>query len=891
MTSAAQAVADADLDTFLLRRRGAVHVPQQLGQPAADTWSSAGLTALDGDLLQRGYVLTAPLRTALAHLRPADLALLGSTLLARIDTLHGADRRHRPLFRDFPDSVPDDAQRHFSEQMRQFLLNQPNQPCVWCGRTGAQAGIGALAPCAHLVCADCLEALEADGPVRSCPVCGTELAAGRRLGPGRRPFSRRIVAPAVQQRSLVPLNLAQGADPSAAALAELDLLLTRRTPLSPQDREDLAALLALAPADLADRLPEEIPVRETKATVLAALVRRAPQQAEALLLARIDTANDVLRLLWALSGAEPDLLPANAPRLRNLPRPLRRSLLAALDALPLAQLAEDLRRRRQAWLRAGELLHPSEHRRRHPTVAAAFALLRQTDLDAHPAGAELLDPPAPLRVDSGPGRTTRLGFTGFAGRVETLLATGDLAGATELLATRPGELTRRLHHLLRVHAIMAPGTPLPDSFLRTVAAALRPVAPGPLLGAYGRLRGPRVQGERRLYFPRGTVALAHAREDHGVVVPAELSAPVCALIEAELVRRAGAGAERYETALLDEGLADLVVPFAERAAAKVLVPVPRGSVQPLPDGAALRLFLHWTQPEGLRVDLDLSIALYDADWRFVGLCDYTALVYRDRAAVHSGDFVDAPPPHGATEFVDLDLARLGAAGARHAVVVVFSYNDVAFEELTDAFTGFMELPAAQTHFDPKAVRQRMDLAGAAKVCVPMIVDLAERRYTWTDLNTAATVGFHDVRRHQEKVGQLCADVLAHFAPGARATLWDLACAVAAAGSREVLVRGRDGATVRTWRRGESEPVDAFAARLRALRSPDAERRTSGAELSARLAGTEAFLGLVDGDLPAPPALSGTGYRLYQGPLDAAPDTFRRLAAGDLVARFAPQESR
>ncbi|MFJ1702323.1 MXAN_6230/SCO0854 family RING domain-containing protein [Kitasatospora sp. NPDC088346] len=698
MTSAAQADADADLDTFLLRRRGAVHVPDGLRRPTADTWSAAGLTALDGDLLQRGHVLTVPLRAALARLRPTDLALVGSALLARLDALYGADRRHRPLFRDFPDSVPDDARLYFSEQMRQFLLNQPNQPCVRCCRSGADAGIGALAPCGHLVCADCLDPAAGDpatdGPVRGCPVCGAELAAERRLGPGRRPFSHRLVVPAVQRRSLVPLNLAEGADPSAAALAELDALLARRTPLSPQDREDLAALLAHAPADLAERLPEEIPVRETKATVLAALLRRAPQQAEALLLARTDTPTDVLRLLWALSGAEPDLLPANAPRLRSPSRPLRRALLAALDALPLAHLAEDLHRRRQAWLRAGEVLHPAEHRRRYPTAAAAFALLRRTDLDAHPAGAALLDPPAPLRVDAGPGRTTRLAFTGFAGRVETLLAAGDPAGAAELLATRPGELVRRLHHLLRVHAATAPGTPLPDAFLRTVAAALRAVAPGPLLGAHGRLRGPRTQGERRLYFPRGTAALAYAREDHGTVVPAELSAPVCALIEAELLRRAGSGPERYGTALLDEGLADLVVPFAEGAAAKVLVPVPRGSVQPLPGGSALRLFLHWTQPEGLRVDLDLSVALYDADWRFVGLCDYTALVHGDRAAVHSGDLVDAPPPHGATEFVDLDLTRLGAAGARHAVVVVFSYNDIAFEELTDAFTGFMELPAA-----------------------------------------------------------------------------------------------------------------------------------------------------------------------------------------------------
>ncbi|GAA2158583.1 hypothetical protein GCM10009760_61690 [Kitasatospora kazusensis] len=884
-------------------------VPEELRQPAADPWSAAGLTALDADLVERGHILTEQLRAALGLLGPADLALTGSGLLARIDAQLGADRKHRPLFHRFPDGVPTHAQLFFSVHIQAFLRNQPRQPCTRCGRTAAEAGIGALAPCAHLLCVSCLEALEAAGEASACPFCGSELTAGTALQAGvtGAPDPRYLAADsrAVRQaaeefgvqRTLQPLRLAPGGDTRTAALLELDRLLTRRTPLSPEDREDLAALLAHAPAGLADALPAQIPVRETKASVLAAVLSRDPERARTLLAERVDTATDVLRLLWAWSGAEPDLLPASAPRLRTLPRPVRRDLLAVLDALPLAAVAEDLRRHRSAWLRAGELLHPFEYRRRYPNVAAAFVLLRQTDLVEHPVGAEFAEPPAPLRVHK-TGTATRLGFTGFGGEVETRLAAGDLAGATAVLARRPGELVRRLHHLLRVHADTAPGAPLPEDFLPTVERALRQVAPGPLLGAYGRLRGPRSAGERRLYFPRGKVALAHAREDGGTLVTAGLSRPVCASIESELLRRAAG--ERYELAVLDEGLADLVVPFGERATARTLVSVPRGSIQRLPGTGRLRLFVHWMQPEHLRVDLDLSVALYDADWRFVGLCDYTQLVYGDRAAVHSGDYVSAPPPDGATEFVDLDPDALAAAGARHAVVIVFSYNDVSFEQLTEAFTGFLELDAGPDAADAaaratgpyyrKAVRQRMDLAGDAKVCVPMIVDLAERRYTWTDLNTSDSGGFHSVRRHHEEVGRLAADVLAHFSPGSRATLWDLACAVAAAGTDEVLVRGRAGQPVRTWRRAEGEPAGEFASRLRALRSPDGQGHTSTAGLTAALAGRHAFLGLVDGDIPAPDGLSGTAYRLYPGPLDAAPETLDRLTAGDLVARFGPVQA-
>ncbi|WP_369183355.1 MXAN_6230/SCO0854 family RING domain-containing protein [Streptomyces sp. Y1] len=875
---------DLDLGSFLLRRRGVVAVDPEELLPAADPWSTRGLVALDADLVGRGYLLTTQLRATLARLAPIRLAELGDGLLARIDHLLGADREHLPLFRRFPDAVPDHAHVLYSRRIRALLLNQPRQTCAHCGRRSTEAGIGALAPCAHLLCAPCLDGLEAQGRGARCPLCGTGLSAGTYLGEDSS-AGRKAAEVSGLDQALRPLRLVS-ASQLAAAMAEFHRLLARRTPLSPQDRDDLAALLAHAPADLPQRLPERIPLRETKAAVLAALLRRDGAGALPVLAERIDTATDVLRLLWSWSGAEPDLLPATARRLRlrNVPRPLRRGLLEILEALPQATLFEDLRRHRSAWLRAGELLHPYEHRSRFPRVTAAFVLLRETDLRTHEVGREFAEPPAPLRVVEA-GEHTRLGFTGFAGRVETRLAAGDAAGAVRVLAARPGELVRRLHHVLRVHAATAPGAPLPDGLAETVAAALARVAPGPLLGAYGRLRGARTAGERRLYFPRGTVSLAHAKEDHGTVVPAELSDPVCALIEAELLRRGAAGGERYELALLDEGLVDLVAPFAERAAAKTLVSVPRGSRQPLPPGDRLRLFVHWMQPEHLRVDLDLSVALYDARWNFHGLCDYTNLVHGERAAVHSGDFTTAPPPDGATEFVDLDLDRLERGGARYAVVIVFSYNDVPFEDLDEAFAGFLDLgatPAGGRHYHPRAVRQRLDLQGDAKVSVPMIVDLADRRYTWTDLNTGADGGFHSVYRHQAEVGALSRDVLAHFSPENRATLWDVACARAAACTDEVAVRGADGA--RRWRRGAAETVEEFAARLRALRDPDG---AVAGPLTDLLAGRRAFVALVNGDVPAPEKAAGTLYRLYPGPVDAAGEELERWTAGDLVSALTP----
>src|SRR5690606_29711193 len=121
-------------------------------------------------------------------------------------------------------------------------------------------------------------------------------------------------------------------------------------------------------------------------------------------------------------------------------------------------------------------------------------------------------------------------------------------------------------------------------------------------------------------------------------------------------------------------------------------------------GQTLRLFLHWEEPPSQRVDLDLSVALFDEAWRHAGTCDFTNLVVGDRAAVHSGDLTSAPAPLGASEFVDLHLERLAMMGAKHLVMVVFAYNSVPFERLTHGFAGLMCAPENGQHFDPRADR-------------------------------------------------------------------------------------------------------------------------------------------------------------------------------------------
>lgn len=916
-----------DIARLLLRRRQLVHVPGAAAPAGDRPRSVAGMAALEADLAERGHVLTAPLRRALATLPAAELADTGKRLLADVDDLLGSDRTHVPLFDTFPEQVPyGDAHSLFTTRIRAHLAAVPDQPCMMCG--AVMPGVRSLLRCGHLVCRHCWDAqptacCEECCDRLGCPVCAERVTTEEPTDPWAPPGRPETRKPAV----LRALHLAVSQE--RAVREELAALLARRTPLAPQEHDDLALLLAEATAggDVS-WLPATIPLRESKALALGAVLARAgdPLAVETLLRAHLDTATDVLRLLYVRSGGEPGLV-APPCRMRTCPRPLRRLLLAVLDGIPFAALAEDLTRHPRPWKRAAEMLHPFEYAARYPRAALAFAALRETRIDGDGRLAEVLLTEAAGHPDHVRLVGDRLRPTTWSGRLEAALTRYDVEGAARLLAARPGELLRRLNHLAAVAAFGSRS--LPDAVVDALAIALPATAPGPLLAALGEIRARAAAGRRpgesrarRVFFPRGSLVGAYAVDDRRLPLPPDMAAELCALLEGEVLDRltreaadAGAGTDTgtgtggRTTAVLDAGLARLPVPGAQHGTSAALVAVPRGSVLPMPgEGDRVRLFLHWTQPRGVRVDLDLSVAVYDEDWRFVGLCDYTCLEYAGGAAVHSGDLTSAPAPDGATEYVDLDLPRLARAGARHLAVVVFSYNDVPFADLSDAFAGFLELDDAgpghatgvvrrargrrrsaarpgPVAYDPRTVRQRFDLDGEVKIRLALTVDLAERTARWADVPLRSAGSGHNVWRHRAALARVGRDLADAFAEGRRVTLWDLACWRAAARTHPTgAVIVRDGQEYHGYRRRPGETVHAFAARLREREAPDTVAGPDGIDLPS---GTRLFSALVHADLPGlPDDVRGETYRLFPGPSDAAGLT--PVTPGDLVAELRPR---
>ncbi|MGN6106626.1 MAG: MXAN_6230/SCO0854 family RING domain-containing protein [Kofleriaceae bacterium] len=845
--------------TLLLARTHTVVLdPDRVASAATRPARNSDVDRFEDELVQLGYVMSLDLAMTIRRFPHEAIQELRHWMLETLARPLGAHRPHVPLFRGFPAATPRDTHALYVRRVITWLLTRPEQPCPWCGQTKT---VHALDPCGHLVCRQCWDG----GNYAGCPVCH------RRVSPND-PF---FVVPAEPPAEPIARHDGQlrivhlAFDVVGAARERFERLIARATPLSPDDRDELETVIDAMGPKVAIWLPARIPVKETMAIAVGRLWVVSPDRGAMVRATQghVRTATDVLRVAAVLMKADPALV--EPMRLASIGRGLRRAVLEALDRLPIEQVVEDMRRRAGLWKRVGERLHPFEHAARLPSAALAFAAIRGTDLGAASFGAAIRERAA--AVASVQIEDDRLRVTPWGGPLEDALRRGDPRSALARLDPRPGELLRRLDHLVRV----ASGHP--EELSEVLAAARRAVphgAPATLLtiAAHVARRGEPVP--RRVFLPRGEVLRAWTAADDRAPLPADAIGAVIAAIRGELVARAEAR-PRFARAVIDRGLADLPVPINARTASRARIAWPRGSAIELPgDGAPLRMFLHWEEPPARRVDLDLSVALYDHAWRHVGTCDFTNLVFGECAAVHSGDLTSAPAPLGASEFVDLHVDALHAAGARHAVVVVFSYNAVPFDQLRFGFAGVMIRPEGSAPFDPRAVAQRFDLHGRAMVTVPLAIDLEARRLRWLDVHVRDHGELHSIGGYRRLLAHSTKDLGDYFASGARPSLWDLACIHAAARANVIYVRGADA--IHSYRRRDGESSATRLGRLLA-----GEHDGEVAAISAADAPTWVALLRDDLDLPR----GSSGYVLDARRTGG--EALARLDAADLVAQLQP----
>lgn len=474
---------------------------------------------------------------------------------------------------------------------------------------------------------------------------------------------------------------------------------------SEQDLLDLKWFIGVYHSDSVKMLPTTIPQRENLAH-LAAILLRQGEVGEEFLRTHVRTATDVLRVACALSKGDVSL--AAPTRFKAIRRPLRRLLLERIEAHESA--LDDMRRRPERWKRLGERLHPGEFAGRYPKTARAFEAIRE-DI----AGAT------------------------FRGKVEAAVRRCDVPKATAIAGARPGELIRRLDHLLRID------TDANEQVLARLEAVADQGSTPLLLQARHHFATRGEPRDLRVFMPKGDVAKSHAEPNWRPSLPQEVRERVVEILEGALVRRF-AKRPPMGRVYVDAALRDYPVPFAMRSASKALRTVPRGSRLPLPEGDTLRLFLWWTNGSG-RTDIDLSVVLFGDGFVYKDEVAYYNL--KREGCVHSGDIVDAP--QGASEFVDLQRSALLREGVRYAGMVVTGYTPQPYSELPECFAGWMLRRSAQSGeiFEPRTVLDRFDLTANTRVAIPIVFDLVEKRAIWCDMALKRRPNFNvDVRANR-----------------------------------------------------------------------------------------------------------------------------------------------
>lgn len=483
-----------------------------------------------------------------------------------------------------------------------------------------------------------------------------------------------------------------------------------KTSISPQDKEDLAAIMKnVHGIDYRKYVPEEIPLKEN-AALFGKLTLECVKGATVQIIAPyFKTATDILRLVVGLSDG--DLSLAEKSKLRSLKRRERNAVMYLLANLSWDSMIEDMFRYKNRWIYVGQFLHPGEFKNpMFDKVLLAFSMLRADD--------------KPLM---------------FAGKVQKAINDGDMRAAVNILSGRPGEFARLLDKLLREDK--SSQNYVADCFKKCADKVSTPVLWQVYAHFIQRLEeanNPANKSDVRVFFPKGNVAKALVI---GNDLPA-IDARVCKTI----VNAASLGiVHQYKSreplgkVYLSPEFKNYLVPFSQRSASKTSKIVVRGSKLQVEEGTkVVRSFIWWTNTKKGRIDVDLSALVLNERWGYQTHLSYTNLRDGSIKSCHSGDITNGGDVNGdgVAEFIDIDIDSVLNKGGRYVVFQIFNYSGIKFSDMENLRFGWMERDAVNDRaiFEPRKVKMNMDVTAESTVAIPVIFDCKQRRYIWCDLN-------------------------------------------------------------------------------------------------------------------------------------------------------------
>ena len=491
--------------------------------------------------------------------------------------------------------------------------------------------------------------------------------------------------------------------------------------LSDTDKEDILYFVETE-ENIVNYLPESIPVKENLSGITMLFTEKFGYDSAVVsgLKQYYKTATDVLRLATGLSTGDLNSVSLSSPvKFKSFKRKERRWLLSMLESC--GNLEEDMDRYATKWIRLGEKLHPGEYKE-YRRANKAFQKIRNNSK----------------------------GIVTFQSKLQKAYVTKDMDQIIPLLKSRPGEFAKRLASVLRMDLSKN------ELVLSAFADVAEKVSVPALLELQTLFATMNTKKQNiRVFFPNGKLSKMYTKENTLESIDDTICQQVVSICHQALVSELKEK-ESLGQVYIADGLENFIVPMKNRTASKQLRFVARGTRFPLGDSKYLMPFIYWKEKDE-RVDLDLSVTLYDQDFHRLAVCSYYGLSDRKFDLYHSGDEQSAP--NGAVEFISMNRKKLKENGVAYIAVCVNSFTNQPFAELPECYVGLMEKNKVikKKAFNPKEVVHRSDLVSDTRTCLASVIDINENAMIWTDLPCSDFNGesmANNVETHKSMIAKL-----------------------------------------------------------------------------------------------------------------------------------------
>lgn len=457
----------------------------------------------------------------------------------------------------------------------------------------------------------------------------------------------------------------------------------------------------------------DIEHRENKIIVYRAIYNKDKLQLRNIL-GKLDTATDVLRFINALSYG--DITLRNRTMYKSLPRATRRAILGRLNELGYDKVLPDVIRYKEEWKRILERLHPFEYKN-NEEINRAFKFIINKEK----------------------------GFKSFNSVVEECISKRDYIGASKALSARPGELIRRLDHLVRECDVNDIAKIL-DVFEEVAKDIDSPV----LLQARAHFKDRLMRDEidTRVFNVKGKIYYTKNEVKHLDGIISERIIDICT----NALEKIYSKRDKIGKVYIDPVMKEYAIPKSQRDASRAIKTIATGSSLKLDeDCKVLRAFIGWKQEEkSEEVDLDLSVMVLDENFEYVETVSFHNPNARglNGHILHSGDVRTGR--NGASEFIDIDIEGIRAdvsCRGRYFIFGVYSYNSQVFTELPECFAGWMQrddVGNVGEIMEYSTISNKIDMVSDNNASNIMILDLVDNRIVWMDKGYKSKYGCIDM---------------------------------------------------------------------------------------------------------------------------------------------------